>query len=425
LVFAIVTKRFLRLLLPHFLLLCPVAVSHGQVTPLFYSKIMGGQYFFEGNPSSFGGTADLDAGGAFRFNARDQLFTIYSLHYKGFKDVTELVSGGTLFQQTMEHKLSLRYTNKNFNGWTLKPKASYKWEFYRETKDEKWAKGLFDLRRANAGITLAKPTTIANHPFYGAATYDFFYTIYPNYQALQSQYGAELANLGLSEENNGGTKVLDTLTNQVLLEANTPIGEKTDFELSYAFSLRNFVDQKIINSEAKYISKNRQDQVHSLNTSAIYHTRAIKLGNQRVLNTLGLSYGLLLQNSNQNHFDTDPSKLQYIPNFYDYIEHSAGPVWNIEFRPWWLSFSLSYNYELRHYTNRLTQDALGNYQTSKLIQRTHSVNFETAYAIPYLRGLSARAVFQWRNADSNTLYQQVYRYDYVTMTYFGGLSYEF
>ena len=117
-------------------------VLSAEVSGFMDAEVLGGQFFFQEAASSFGGIASLTFGPAWKVSDRSTLFGSYSGNYKGFKDVHDLVGGGQLFQESMDHRLTLKWSRQLSETWAIKPRISYTKEFFRENKDEKWGKGV-------------------------------------------------------------------------------------------------------------------------------------------------------------------------------------------------------------------------------------------------------------------------------------------
>ena len=56
---------------------------------------------------------------------------------------------------------------------------------------------------------------------------------------------------------------------------------------------------------------------------------------------------------------------------------------------------------------------------------SHTNTFRVSVGYPLFKGLSLQLQYAGQHADSNMRYEQVYRYNYSSSHYLGGLSYEF
>src|SRR6266513_1896764 len=124
------------------LLFMSLRVEAVEVKPVVNAELLGGQYYYNGSGSSFGGFSSLVASPFMKFNEKWSLVPLYSGSYQGTKQVQDLVGGGTLFQDSQSHNLSLKGIRAFDNGLRLKAVTGYGFELLRETKDEGWGQGL-------------------------------------------------------------------------------------------------------------------------------------------------------------------------------------------------------------------------------------------------------------------------------------------
>ncbi len=87
-------------------------IAKVELVPLVNLRLLGGQYFFGDDPEGLGGNFNLDITPAVKFSKDTVLIPSYYGSYRGTKDVTELVGGGTLYQQSQDHTLSLKLIQK-------------------------------------------------------------------------------------------------------------------------------------------------------------------------------------------------------------------------------------------------------------------------------------------------------------------------
>ncbi len=172
--------------------------------------LFGGQYFFENQTGAFNGYGVLDAQLAKSYSSSSGFFVSARSIYTGFKQVNELAGGGTLFQQSLDDSLGAKWIKRYEGGFSLKPRIGIKNQLFRETKDEKWGKGLYDFTRYEAGLTLERKTRLGlSTPWLYQLSWDIYYTRYTRFKSLASQYGQELA------APDPGSRVLDCVTNQL------------------------------------------------------------------------------------------------------------------------------------------------------------------------------------------------------------------
>lgn len=379
--------------------------------------LFGGQYFFGGQSGAFNGYGVLDAQLAKSYSSSSGLIFSGRSIYTGFKQVNELAGGGTLFQQSLDDSLGVKWIKRYEGGYSLKPRIGVKNQLFRETKDEKWGQGLYDFWRYEAGITLERKTRLGlSTPWLYQFSWDIYDTRYTRFKSLASQYGQELA------APDPGSRVLDSVTNQFSYDSELDLPGFMKAHLFAAVSLVNYPDQKVINSAGSYLSAKRSDSYQVLNLGLSKRYNDIDaLG--RIRPVLGMTVGLANLFSNQNHLDTDPKHLKFIGAYYDYLETRLAPNAQFTFISSGLVLRLGYEFAVRKYSDRLAQKGDGVYTSSKLAQYSNSASVEAAY--PLFRTIDLKLQGNWADSSSNNRYEQVYRYNYVSSMYFAGLEWRF
>jgi hypothetical protein len=399
------------------LLLAPALAWAGGVETMGKLDLFGGQYFFENQSGAVNGYGALDAQLAKSYSPGSGFYASLKSVYTGFKQVNELSGGGTLFQQSLDDSLGFKWIKRYEDGYSLKPRVGVKSELFRETKDEKWGQGLYDFWRYEGGLTLEHKTRWGlSTPWIWQLSWDAYYTRYTRFKSLASQYGQELA------APDPGSRVLDSFTNQLSYDSEFDLPGFLKADLFASVSMINYPDQKVINSDGKYLASKRSDSYSALNfgVSKRYNDLAL-LG--RVRPVLGVDLGVASLISNQNHLDTDPAHLKYVASFYDYSEARVAPSAQFTFIASGLVLRTTYEFAARGYSGRLAQNSDGTYMSKKLTQYSSSVSAEVSY--PLAASLDAKLQGSWSSSSSNNRYEQVYRYNYNSSTYFGGLEWRF
>lgn len=399
------------------LLMAAAPAAAGNYKLMGKLDLFGGQYFFGGQSGAFNGYGVLDAQLARSYSPSSGFFASARSVYTGFKQVNELAGGGTLFQQSLDNSLGFKLIRRYEGGYSFKPRVGVKNQLFRETKDENWGEGLYDFTRYEAGVTLERKTRLGlSTPWTWQLSWDAYYTRYTRFKSLASQYGAEMA------APNPGSRVLDTLTNQVsyAAEMDLPNFKKADF--LFSLSMIDYQDQKVINSEGRYLSSKRSDYYQSANLGLSKRYNDLQwLGGIRPVFSAGLGLANLI--SNQNHMDTDPAHLKYIKGYYDYTEVRLAPGAQFISIATGLITRLSYEFAVRSYSERLAQKGDGSYTSKNLAQYSSSFTAELAY--PVARSLDAKVQGTWAASRSNNRYEQVYRYNYDSSSYFAGMEWRF
>ncbi len=380
--------------------------------------IFGGQYFFENQAGAFNGYGVLDLQLAKSYSASSGFYVSAKSVYTGFKQVNELSGGGTLFQQSLDNSIGAKWIRRYEGGFSLKPRVGVKSQLFRETKDEKWGEGLYDLTRYEAGLTLERKTRWGlSTPWIYQLSWDAYYTRYARFKSLASEYGG-----GELNPPDPGSRVLDTLTNQFSYDSEFDLPGFLKADLFFALSMVGYQDQKVINSEGRYLQSERSDSYQTLSLSLSKRYNDINaLGQVRPV--LGMSLGLANLISNQNHLDTDLAHLKFIRSFYDYSEARLSPSAQFTFIDTGLILRLNYEFALRSYSDRLAQESDGSYTPQKLSQYSNSFNVETVY--PVYRSIDLKLQCNWAASRSNNRYERTYRYNYNSSMYFAGMEWRF
>jgi hypothetical protein len=381
-------------------------------------SLFAGQFFFEKQSGSVNGYADFDLNLSKSYSPEAGVMADFSAMYTGFKQVNELVGGGTLFQQSFDAGGSVKWLRRVEGGETFKPRLGFKYELFRETNDETWGKGLYDYWRAEAGIGWEKKARLGQSVAWTSnVSYDFYYSAYPNYQSLASQFGTEV---GAPDP---GSKILDNYSHNISYRGDFSFpGGRSAYTLAL-LSLAEYPFQRVVNAGGQYDNSLRQDLMFDLTVGGTQ-----RLDDWQFLGRLrpwvSLSAGADRLGSNQNHFDPDPARLKFVDGYYDYTQLRAGPALSLLSLKTGATFDVSYQLAYRHYSGRLTQGVDGSYNDGSLMHQTvHTVSL--AFAYPLGRGLELQARANWAQALSNTDYQTTYVYDYHSYNYFGGASWKF
>lgn len=412
--------RIISLLLVFMFFLSSGLLAEIRITPVVNISLTGGQYFLKTEATSFGGNFNLFFTPVINFTPRTALLPMFSLTYRGTKDVQELVGGGTLTQEYIDiGPITLKFIHRFSNTFKLKPRISYKIKYLKETKDETWQKGLFDYRRATAGIELEKMFVGEEISTNLRLGYDFYSMRYPNYSSLifQEQFKVSLDTTTYKElSTNAGVNVLDYNTHQLYTEIIRPLSEVVTGKISYNIVLKNFVDQRIVNETGQFTTDLRSDISHLLflGISLKTYRAAIYLNNT-----------LQYYGSNQNSYDA--GRTYFIPKFYNFFQNTLSSTIHFylgRVQPY-IKFSLYFDLSYRQYSDRLTQNERGEYLQEKISQNINSVGLNFTYPISLLQGLSVKFNTNYRVSNSNMKFEKYYKYNYYVANYFVGLEWKY
>ncbi|MEW6041490.1 MAG: hypothetical protein AB1633_08220, partial [Elusimicrobiota bacterium] len=388
-----------------------------KIIPVTNLSLYGGQYSLKGENTSFNGNLELFFTPVINFSPEKALMPMISLTYRGTKDVQELVGGGTMVREYADiGPVTLKYVHKYSDTFKAKIRGSYKIEYLKETKDETWQKGLFDYNKGLGGIELEKayPDTFWNL----RVGVDYYVMKYSNYASLISKSQTTLDTTTYQElSTNAGVNVLDYNTAETFIELSHSFNDNLTGRLLYDFSLKDFLDQKIANTDGSFKSELRKDIIHLL---------AFTLQGNTERAVLSLSDSIQLYTSNQNSYDAGSTK--YIPNFYGYFQNSLTPSVTFKLgqeQPYSL-FSLYWDIAFRQYADRLAQNSDATYTQEKINQLTSTQGLSILIPSPgIMRGLSFRLSANNRSSQSNMKYEKYYLYNYSVVSYFAGVALEY
>lgn len=390
------------------LLLCALAARPAaavEVIPAAKVALMGGQFFFQGDNTSFNANSDWSFTPGLKLSDRDLLIPIVSGQYRRTREVQELIGGGFLTQETLDNTLGLRWVHLVDERWNVKSTLSYKNEMLTESVSEKLGAGLFDYHKVAASVELERAGDGLLRSVRQSLT--AYAVRFYHYRALS----AETADLGA--EVNAGDRVLDFDAYEYSAAADLTPDERTLVSLSVVGSLRPYRDQKVVTVAGTYLTRNRFDAYVAAAASA---RRALPdLGGLE--SSAGLNAGYSRLESSQHNYDAQNTRFN--PGYYDYGELSGGPFvaarWRKKF-----AVTASYDFSRRAYDHRAAQNESGTYGGRAIRMNTHTVNLSASY--PLGRGFSLQAQGTYRRSTSNMLYESSYRYNYWSANYYAGVA---
>lgn len=389
------------------------AMAKIKVTPIANVHLLGGQYWVsQAVPDSFSANFDAFICPVINFSPKTALLPIYTGLYSGTKDVRELIGGGTLTREMQDHSLALKFVHKLNEDFRIKARVGYKIEYLVETVDESWGNGLFDFNKTIYGIEVEKLWKEWN----GRIGIDMYNMVYPNYLSLVSDetFETSIDTTTYSEiSSQAGEKVLDYSTMALFIEATHKFSNNLVGTAHYDLSLKNFIDQRVVEKTGEFASTLRSDQIH-------YLTLGIDLGTPRM--TLSLADTIEYYDSNQNSYDAGNSK--FIANHYDYLQNAVKPGINFYLgtEEKTMKLSLFWDISYRLYAERLSQNSDGEYQSDKIFQQVNTTGISFTY--PINKSLSGKFLINYRDSSSNMRYEKNYSYNYYTFNYFLGINWQ-
>ncbi|MBD3272334.1 MAG: hypothetical protein GF384_07340, partial [Elusimicrobia bacterium] len=259
-----------------------------RMTHVASCEMMGGQYYVDGDNTSFKGNLDAFYVPVINLSESTALLPIYKGFYAGTKGVEELVGGGTLFQTSMNHALYTKMVHRRPSGTVYKASVGGRGEWLAETEDETLSNGLFNNYRYSLGGGLEKPL---NNKVLKLGV-DFSYTDYINYQALSSD--DRFADAGVTSQM--GTDILNFYSSDISAAMVFAFSKQMSLLTEYRASYLMFPDQKVVQLSGEYASSKRHDFMNTINLNGIVDVASARLG---------LGYGFQYYLSNQNAYDAN------------------------------------------------------------------------------------------------------------------------
>lgn len=411
-------SQFLRLLRePRFLqaafllsALFVTSASAVEVSHLISARLLGGQYFFQNEESKLSGNVGASYTPAVAFNEKWSLISTLSSSWRGVKSVQDLVGGGTLFQQIMEHSIGTKAVYSPAKPWRLKAGGAYRLQLFKETENESWTKGLYDYDRPSLNLEAERTWGNENSVRLG---YDYYIIDFRNYTSLESQR----KELG---RENATANTLDTRSQSPYLAASVGFpffGQTGRADGSYYYVMRSYDDQNIVLATGDLDKERRSDQSHLVGTNFLLPY--VFSDNFKLIHEVRGGMSALF--SPQNNFDARLTRFN--PNYYSYRDYNVGTNFNVILgqRPWILGSGFSY--VRREYNDRPIQDTNGAYGTEKTHLNEYYANFSVTY--PVNKNLKVQGSMNFGWSRSNMKYEKSYRYNYEVFTYLFGILYEY
>src|SRR5262245_44263779 len=99
-----------------------------EMKPVINAQALGGQYFYNGAENAFGTLLSFSGSPFLKLNDHWSLVPLYNGSYQGTKQVQDLIGGGTLFQDSQNHNVSVKGIRSFENGLKLKAITGYGFE---------------------------------------------------------------------------------------------------------------------------------------------------------------------------------------------------------------------------------------------------------------------------------------------------------
>lgn len=387
--------------------------------PVASLRLLGGQYAFRGAPAGVSGNAELRLAVAAVFSPEWSLLASLDAAYEGTKPLSHPVGPGSLFQQRMTYVAGLKpvFSPKK-SLWRFKPSLRYRMEFLRETRDERWNRGLFDSQTAILGMEAER--VYGEDGARWRIGVDYAFIRFPRYLSLESQSLFDFNGAPLAREL-VGDKVLDSVSQTLYTAFSGPVPLPGDsrFDASVSFERRRFGSQPVVGSNGSLKGQSRIDLV----TRAMGRVTSGRELRRELTLILGLGFSVMTTVSNQNRYDAGQGV--FLPRFYNVFEWGISPTVGVELgddrRP--VVISLATQWTERAWGHRRTQTASGRYTDNSVSQRVLGVSLKLNYPL----GTRLRFIgeIETTSATSNQEFEQFYRQNYGALSVLTGIGLDF
>jgi len=357
------------------------------------------------------GGADIKGSFApvYRIDKKNYIIPLYYVSYNRERQVTVEEEGGRVYNELMNHNLTLEYKHILNEKTTLKLDGLLRYHYVKESGYD-WSKGLYDYE--DLGIAgsveyfFVKERTQRRSFSIGG---EFYQREYPNYASLIA-----LASVTAPETNEKDYKGY-----RPILRYNY-LNEGLGCSIFYSPLYKDFDDKKVIDSNGVLTSDEREDWFHYANIKLSYLLEDTPL-------LLGLGLTGILVDSNQNYYDSKGTvglgDDVATENYYSFKSLSLNPtptyLYKFEDKKTPATFTLGYAYLIRDYDDRKAQRSDSTYTDDTQLDQTHTVSLEITY--PINEHISAIALASYTKGLSNMKYESYYRYRYDSSFLGGGL----
>jgi hypothetical protein len=397
------------------LLAAPAPAGALDWVPIAGVQALGGVHGFDGARTTLSGNADAVLAGAIALGPDWSLLPSLRSTYEGTRRAVDILGTGTLSQERMSHRAGARFVRSfKDSPWRLKPGASYKLTLLKETRDERWGRGLFDERLWTLGL---EAELLLREPSSLRASLDWFEASHPNYSTLESQAQFQFAGRALAREL-VGDRALDRRGLRAAVTADLAATERVRVETAASTVWSLYPRQRVVNDAGLFDDENRTDFLSSLSAAA----RMPHEWNADLRALASLELAARFQRSSQNGYDA--SRGRFLSRFYDWRELSLTPGARLLIGPARkpVIVDASLGWRRRDYPNRPPQNGQGVYQGGSL--STTEWTFTGSVTYPIARRFSLVALVERASASSNQRFEQYYRYAYETTNLLAGVRWD-
>ena len=351
---------------------------------------------------------------AFKVGEKGYILPIYAFN-GGVSD--HMIDETVLFQTRQTHSVSLGYRYRVASKLDIKGSVDGAFAFNKETRDEKFGKGLYDYRDFGGRLGLAWGMDREGREEQVNGTIRAYLRKYPNYKSLASENRKTIASISPEVAKSIGDKEVnpkDFLGAEAMTDAVLWLSPEMRSRFSYAFGMRFYEDRYLRNTQGWYSGTKRTDMLHSMGAKLDWAALP-----KWVFRT---GVDSLFFGSNGSAYDWNQPKTAYIPHYYQFLNGvwTVGATWETplgsELHP---SISGGLGLGLQGYTDRRAQDSAGKNLSRRQRDFTYSANLGAEW--PFTKWLSATLGVNGEATRSNNRFEKYVKYSYEILGVYLGI----
>jgi len=348
-----------------------------------------------------------------KFNNSLYLIPVYSVQYEKIRQYLPEEQGYHLANIYLVHNLSVALRKEFRPGWFVKLTVLGTWNYLKETRDEAWAKGLYDYRDAGGAIDLRHKVKESTRQEDYTAGVEWYRRVYPNYFTL----------LSTASPTAPERREKDYLGYKYRLGFERANADGSEVYLKPYLLIKYFTDKYLVQEDGVLDpSKRRRDYVISLDCGG-------KLPLTENISFL-LDNNYTFNRSNLGYYDSrDTTALSddvYTKHYYTCHEYTLGPALEYQYsldEEKQVKVKIGYSFLDRFYPERKVQTEDSTYSNKKERDSEHAATAQFSW--PLTKNIDALARYSYTWARSNYNYQQYYRYRYDSYRIEAGLAVDF
>ena len=335
------------------------------------------------------------------------LIPLYNGEFQRMRQYVSQEEGGRFYQTSQIHNISLCLRKEFKPGWFFKITPFGTWNYLKETKDEKWGKGLYDYR--DAGCRFGLRHNFGEDSTFNVST-EYFHRKYPNFKSLI--YLATQQNVDKNEKDFDAVKFSFSVSKE----------EPVKMEILFYIMLKYFTDKHLVREDGTLdVNNKRRDEVYNLDFNFTFPLRdniSFCLNNTFFFNHSNLGF---YDSKNTLTLSDDYFNSKYYTYWYYFIFPHLIYYLPLSEKKY-VEFKLGYSLLFRKYLYRKAQTEDGIYGTKRQRDLEHTIHFSLKW--PLTRKINWILKFNYTLCRSNQRYEAYYRYRYDIYQIRAGFSFQ-